>query len=386
MGVKKKGEMNDNIVTCETGYCKIEVSLAHSENLMDTYKNFCNIRSILKSFADQNGLAFLGYGIQPMTSPGRNLLMKKSRNVFWERLFGTDVHLFTISASNQVHIDVTLNEAIDAINVFNGLAGAQIALTANSSIWNGKVDENYKSLGEAFWDWWLARHPGRFGIPQTKFCDLVEYFLCIFDFKPVYVRRGNDVIGLPYCPTFGRYYTCEVDKNRCERYARLKGKCGIKPEGIPVKITPHEEDMSLHFSFFWHNARLSRYLTLENRVNDQQPPDEIMAIPALTLGIMENLKPAIKLVNQYRWDDLRELRVQAIKQGIKASLNGIRISGLSREMLEIAEEGLKKREHGEEVFLELLMRRLTEMSCPADRAERVFKLRGVKGVVDEFKL
>lgn len=384
IGAIKDGDMNEHRASCETGFCKVEFSLAHTDNLIELDRTVQDLLRLMREFSGVSGTAFLGYGLQPLTPPGKHLLMKKSRNLFWERLFGPDVNLFTINASNQVHIDVTMDEAVDAINVFNGLAGAQIALTANSSVWKGKVDDEYRCAGEMFWDRWLKeKHQTRYGVPERKYLDLEDYFLYILSFSPVYVRRNGVPLALPHCRTFSDFYTCKPPV-RCAEKA--EGSCGLTPDGEDVHVERQEHDLDQHFTFFWHNARLSRYYTLENRINDQQPPAEILTIPAFTLGIMENLGSAVSLVNEYPWEVLRQTRVQAARHGLDAVVEGIRVSRLSRDALEIAEAGLKKRGMAEEVFLRPLRERLQQGGCPADRAAKVFKDTGSEGFVEAFKI
>ena len=397
IGATRQGELNEDRVACETGFCKVEFSLAHTDSLHKLNEHIKEIKRLISQFSLEQGVRFLGFGIQPITSPGKHLLMKKSRNIFWDRIFGgnrhivpedgTDVHLFTLSASNQVHIDVTMEEAVDAVNVFNGLAGAQIAMTANSNIWKGHVDPEYKCLGEMFWDWWLKEHNQcRCGVPERKFNSLEDYFSAVLDYPPVYVRRDGMPIGLPHCPTFSHFYACGENDFSCDYGYRADNMCGLTPEGNATAVTKRIQDLDQHFTFFWHTARLSRYYTLENRVNDQQPPDDIMTIPALTLGIMENLSEAVSLMNAYPWEMLQEARLAAARSGLSAEVRNIPVLEISRSSVEVAERGLKKRGLGEEVYLTELSRRIQEGRCPADNAADIFNESGVRGLVEHMRI
>lgn len=391
-GAVRPGEMNEHRASCETGFCKVEFSLAHAGDLHSLQRSIEEVLDLAGEFRRMSGGIFLGFGIQPVTPPGKHLLMKKGRNLFWDRLFGgndhiapengTDVHLFTVSASNQAHIDVTMDEAVDAVNVFNGLAGAQIALTANSNIWKGHVDEEYKCLGEMFWDWWLKEKcRSRYGVPEKKFRDLEDYFLSVLDFPPVYVKREGMPVCLPHCKSFSDFIECGEGVTECGRDSGLKA-CGLTADGREVELRGGPGDIDQHFTFFWHNARISRYYTLENRVNDQQPPGEIMVVPALTLGLMENLERATELVDSYPWDALRDMRIAAAMRGLEAVSEGVKAAEVASEMISVAEEGLKGRELGEEVYLLPLKERLERMCCPSDTAERVFCRGGIRGLID----
>jgi gamma-glutamylcysteine synthetase len=396
-GASKQGEMNNHLASCETGFCKVEFSLAHTDDLLKLHKTIAELKGLLRQFSEEQDVAFLGFGLQPLTPPGKHLLMEKSRNLFWDKLFGgndyipeaegTDVHLFTVSASSQVHIDVTMDEAVDAINVFNGLSGAQIAMTANSSIWKGAVSPDYKCLSEMFWDWWLKeKHAARYGVPEKKFQNLEDYFHSVLQFPPVYVKREGIPVALPCCPTFSDFYFCSHNNEQCQQGMTQEKRCGLTADGDTVEISHEEHDFSQHFTFFWHNARLSRYYTLENRINDQQPPDELMTIPALTLGIMENLDDAVNLINDYSWEFLKESRLQAARFGLDAQVQGKPVSELSQSIVEIADKGLKKRGLGEENFLTPLKERLELGFCPADIAARIFKEQGPEEFVKIFRI
>lgn len=395
IGVERKGDMNEDLASCETGFSKVEFSLAHTDNLFALKDTVEELKQDIQEFSTEHGVAFLGLGLHPVTPPGEHLLMKKkSRNLFWDRLFGgndhispdegTDVHLFTINASNQVHIDVTMEEAAEAVNVFTGLAGAQVAMTANSNIWKGDVDGGHKCLAEMFWDWWLKnRHSNRYGVPETRFKDLSEYFVHVLEFPPVYVRREGVPVGLPYCPSFSAFYACSVGGKDCGRSTR---PCGLSADGAPVDVSFEEADLDTHFTFFWHSARLSRYYTLENRINDQQPPSDVLAVPALTLGIMENLDEAASLIGDYSWDFLKETRQEAAKAGLKAEVDGVPVRELSGQAVEIAEKGLKERGLGEEAFLDPLKERVEEGVCPADRAAETFEQDGIRGIIEQARI
>jgi gamma-glutamylcysteine synthetase len=383
VGATCQGPMNDTMASCETGYCKTEFALAHVASLHELAEMISGLRTLLREFSDRSGNRFLGFGLQPVTPPSKHLEMKKSRNLFWERIFGSnrhitpedgdDVHLFTVSASSQVHIDVTLDEAVRAVNVFNGFSGAQVALTANSNIWKGALDPENKCLGELFWDWW---NPGadRYGVPSRPFEDLADYVRQIVMMKPVYVRRGGKPVGLPGYDSFFRYY--------CSSEPAL----GMDPEGSTVHLTPEPADIDQHSTFYWYNARVSRYYTLENRVCDQQPPDEQVCVAALTLGLASALGEAEEEIRRHDWDLLRDARVAACRDGLQASVNGLRLSDLAGRMLQIAAEGLKKRGLGEQEYLAPLRARQQSGRCPADEAEKLFSRGGVPALLETRSL
>ncbi|MBN1859294.1 hypothetical protein JW848_08830, partial [Candidatus Bipolaricaulota bacterium] len=147
VGATKPGEENDTVASCETGFCKTEFSLAHVADLHRLDRSICELREELRPFSERQDVYFLGYGIHPVTPPSKRLLMRKGRTSVWDKVFrsnrhiseedGDDVHLFTINTASHVHVSVPIKKAVAAVNVLNGFAGAQIALTADSNIWRG---------------------------------------------------------------------------------------------------------------------------------------------------------------------------------------------------------------------------------------------------------
>lgn len=379
VGVKKEG----NIISNETGYCKLEISLSPEKNLIKISNKLNPILKRLTLFSKKDQIHILGYGIQPITPPSKKLYIKKERTLFWEKLFpsnkiiekkdGCDVHLFTVNASNQCHVEVDSREAVEALNIFNGLSGAQIALNGHSPIWKGGIDPRYKAASEILWDWWL---PGenRTGMPKKRFDSLEDYIRTILNFKPIFIKRDGKVFPLSAFSSFKNYY---ISKD---------GFFGKTTEGDYSLIVPEIEDIDLHQTFVWYDARLTRYGTIENRLNCEQPPEELMAISALTLGLVENLSKAKSLLSRYRWEDLKKARIDAIEKTLKAEIAGRPIIELCKEMVLLAKEGLLKRGLGEEKFLGPFWLRLKKKESPADKALKTFNKGGIKGLLKNLSL
>jgi gamma-glutamylcysteine synthetase len=381
VGAKRKGQLNDTVAGCETGYCKTEFSLAHVGNLFEMEKQINQLREELKQFCRENKACFLCYGIHPVTPPGKKLMMKKGRTSPWVKAFGSnrhiskndgdDVHLFTVNAASHVHISTSLEEAIDVVNVLNGFSGPQIALTANSNIWQSKIDPDYKCVAEKFWDWWMP-NSSRVGVPVKPFENIKDYVHTIANFKPVYVMRNGKPIILQKYKTFDEYY-------------RTGRAVGIDATGKEISFTPEKSDIDLHNSCYWYNARISRYYTVENRVNDQQPPDALLSISALTLGLISALAEAKEELASYDWQTLRQMRQIACQYGLHGRKDSIRLIRLALRMLIIARLGLLRRGLGEEKFLAPLEERLCDFECPADQAADLFSNGGVGMLVEKWK-
>jgi len=377
VGARKPGAQNDTVASCETGFCKTEFSLAHVANLFELAESVANLRAELRPFAEQNNVRFLAYGIQPVTRPNKQLLMKKGRTSVWDKVFGAnrvlppedgdDVNLFTVNAASHVHVGVSRDEAIRAVNVLNGFAPAQIALTADSSVWRGRVDPDYLCVAEKFWDWWMP-DADRIGIPRKPFTDLKDYVAAIAGFRPVYVKREGKPVVIKDCATFLEYYQSSSVR-------------GLDADGNEIDVVPEEADIDLHGTCYWFNARLSHYYTVENRVIDQQPPADLILPAALTLGLVSALSEAWDALGAYDWDTLRTGRETACAQALAGCIDGLDLAALADVMLGVAEGGLRGRGLGEERLLGPLRERLAARRCPAQDASASFERGGAAALV-----
>jgi len=383
VGARKPGERNDTVASCETGYCKTEFSLAHAPDLSALRSTLDDLVAELQPFLERRAVCLLCYGIQPVTPPSGDLLMKKMRAGFWDKALpsnnvipreqGDDVHLFTVNACSHVHVSVVPEEAVRAVNVLTALAGVQISLTANSILNGGWAEGDYKCVNEKLWDWWEPVK-GRVGVPPRPFTDLRDYVARICDLKPVYVKR--DGVPILLCDQYERF----------SDYFAERRATGRTVNGETRTVIPAMEDVAVHNSCYWYTARISRYFTVENRVFDQQPRDALLVPAALTLGLLSAADEAWEEVSSRKWESWRQTREAACRAGLDWRTDGQDAADLGGRLLRIAELGLQRRERGEEAFLDPVRRRLKQRACPADAAHAILSRGGVRALVEEAGL
>ena len=370
----------DAIMT-DAGNSILEIVLAPQDNLHAVQSYLSKITNLLVTYFDTKNCKILGYGIQPKTSPSRELLMPKERYLFFEKFSpnniipkveGADAHLLTITASNQCHIGIHQKEAISAVNVLNALSGLQIILHANSSIWNGGVDSIYKANREVFWDYCYPDRLNQMGIPPY-FENMEAYIQYLLDFEPMLVKR-TQLLQILNKPTVRDFFLDETPP-----------AIGQTLEGKKFIVKPRVKDIHYLNSFCYFNARLApRFGTIESRMCCQQPPNAALAPTAVTLGLLANLESAKNIMKMYPWKTWKNLRIEALKHTFNASINGNNTLPLIAKFLDTAKEGLIKRNLGEEVFLEPLYERLTCRKSPADKAIDIFKNGGIDALVKAY--
>ncbi len=379
VGARKKGECNYTVASVETGHCKPEFSLAHTADLHAMSKQVDELRSELQPICDSLGVHLLAYGVQPRSKPHRDLMMKRSRTSVWDGIFGAnrivpaedgdDVCLFTLNAANHVHVSAPRGDVIRLVNVLNGFAGGQIALTAHSPVWKSQIDPEYRCVSEKFWDWWVPDRD-RIGIPDQAFKDLRHYVEMTSGLRPVYVKRNGDAILLRQYASFHEFFG-DTDAK------------GTLSDGSSVPVCPDRSDIDLHNSCYWHNNRVSRYFTVENRTNDQQAPGELLSVAALTLGITYALDEAEEELRAYSWEDLVQARETACRKGLNRSGNGCTIEPytLAETLTDLAQRGLRNRGLGEEQYLEPMIKRIRAGKGPADDVLEAYERGGVEEIL-----
>jgi len=103
------------------------------------------------------------------------------------------------------------------------------------------------------------------------------------------------------------------------------------------------DDWNLHLTTLFPEVRLKGFIEL--RAADSQPPDRVLALPALAKGIFYDedcQDAAFDLVRHWSFDQCREAYRDALRGGFDARLRGIRLGELARELLAIAYEGLRR--------------------------------------------
>jgi len=248
-------DMEDRI-SLATGESQIEFSLIPHFSLHDCWAHLSQIRDIIREYTEHCDLVVLSLGIQPITPP-QERVRRGARHQFWRNIGGTDqVYLLGTIADSQAHVDISLDEAVTAVNTFQALSGAQIALTANSTLRCGRIDWDYKDVKETFWSRWLPQpsHNGRIGVSARPFGSLEDYIDTVCSFKPVFVSRKGESIGIYEYNTFKDYF-----------YA--SPALGRTVDGKTRRLRPSFVDVDLHDTLYWWNARISRFSTLENRGN-----------------------------------------------------------------------------------------------------------------------
>jgi glutamate--cysteine ligase len=298
-----------------------------------------HIQEIVTVAADL-GIVFLGLGIQPVSRVGEIEWVPKRRyeimGPYMTQVGTLGQRMMKQTATVQANFD--FGDEIDAMRKFRvamGLVPLVSAMFANSSISEGRANGFMTLRGHIWTDTDDARSgmlPFAFS-PDAGIEDYVEYAL---DVPMYFIIRNGEYVEMH--PTFRRF---------------LREGWGAERATL--------EDWALHLTTLFPEVRLKRYL--EIRSADSQPPEMMLALPALLKGILyerDSLEGAWDLVRPWTWPERLEVYKAAHREGLHARIRRIALVELARELVEIAAAGLRRQnqcnEDGddERIYLERL--------------------------------
>jgi glutamate--cysteine ligase len=339
-------------ITLEPGG-QLELSGEQCETVHGARREFAEHVHQIVSVGNELGIAFLGLGMQPVSTLDEIEQVPKRRYAimgpYMQRVGSLGQRMMKQTATVQVNLDYSSErDAMTKLRVAMGLAPMFTAMFANSPLSDGCLNGFLSFRGHI----WTDTDPARCGLlpfvfnPACGFSDYVEYALDV----PMYfvVRDGRWIDMTAF--TFRRFWT--------EGY---QGECATVA------------DWNAHLTTLFPEARLKGYI--EVRSIDSQAPELMLAAPALVKGIFyedDCLGAAWDMVKRWRWEERCELYHAVHRQALKARIHGIDVRELARELIAIAETGLQRQRQldaageSEALYLERVRDLVRRGRCPAD--------------------
>ncbi len=313
-------------VTLEPGG-QFELSGAPVATLHETCCEVNDHLDQVRAVAEPLGVGMLGMGFQPKWRRDEIPWMPKGRyRIMREYMpkkgrLGLDMMLRTCTI--QVNLDFA-SEA-DMVRKFRvGLAWQPVAtaLFANSPFTDGQPNGfvSYRSHV------WTDTDPDRCGILPFVFEDGMGF--------ERYVEHALDV-PMYFVYRDGRY----IDASGQSFRDFLAGRLPALPGEVP-RVTDWED----HLTTLFPEVRLKRFL--EMRGADGGPWRSLCALPALWVGLLYDraaLDAAWDRVKDWTLEDHAYLRAEVPRFGLKTRFRGGTVQDLAKEMLALADAGLKAR-------------------------------------------
>lgn len=309
--------------------------------------------------ATREGLVVLGYGIQPVTPAIRPLMTDKVRYGVLLEALGDDWLSFAVTASDQLHVDVTASEAVPVTDLLNLLSPVVVALCANSPIAGG-VDTGSVSTREA--------RMGR-------------------------IEAGAHRHGMIEGPS--RTVDGWIGRTFGMRYLMARGPDGPEVVPGPTAFGPWlaaaglDDDAAwdawlLHEHYVWNAARpRAAHGTVELRCACQQPWASHDAVAALGTGLvaghLDIADFVVSWLGRDPWTTLRGWSAAVQRDGLAA---GDPVPGFVDGILARARDALMKRGRGEAPFLTPVIERWSSRTNPAQEARAAFAAGGAAALVE----
>ena len=357
---KASGDM----ILFEVSYNTIEFAFAKAERISEVEERLDTYLGIIQPYLQNDNHELQGWGVnpnwakndnRPVKSPRYEMLMdflelSKAKN---DPFFHDYPEYGSFICGSQVQLDVSKTSYLRVLNAFNQIEGPKAVLLANSEFWGS--DWDLALSRDVFWE--NSMH-GVFkenaGVFPKVFKSEDDYFSYLSETAIFTAKRGDET-----------YY---FEPIRAKDYLSTPSVKARSIHGEVVTIEPSEEDFKTHRSYQFQD--LTTRGTVEFRSVCTQPFSATFAPAAFHLGLLvnlETLESILKDTSLFEVFDYDYLRIRCLFSKKEISKDDFKlILPLTEALLTCAEDGLKNRGFGEEVYLAPLQERLAALKNRLD--------------------
>jgi glutamate--cysteine ligase len=281
----------------------------------------------VQTVAEKLGVGFIGLGAAPIWTHEQMPLMPKGRyklmNDYMDSVGTHGTQMMRRTCTVQVNLDFGSEaDMVKKMRVSLALQPVATALFANSPFFEGKVN-GHKSWRSRIW---RDLDDDRTGMLPFVFEDgfgfeqYVDYALDV----PMYFVYRDGI----YINALGQSFR-----------DFLKGELPALPGEMPTL-----SDFADHLTTIFPEVRLKQFI--EMRGADGGPWRRLCALPAFWVGLTYDqnaLDAAWDLVKAWDEETREALRVEASVAGLQAQVGNLNMHDIAREVLNIADAGLKAR-------------------------------------------
>ena len=357
-------QASGDMILFEVSYNTIEFAFAKASRIAEVEERLNTYLSMIQPYLRNHNHELQGWGVNPnwakndnspVKSPRYEMLMdflelsKAKNNPFFHNYpeYGSFI------CGSQVQLDVSKVSYLRVLNAFNQIEGPKAVLFANSEFWGS--DWDLAISRDVFWE--NSMH-GVFeenaGIFPRVFKNEDDYFSYLSETAIFTAKRAEET-----------YY---FEPIRAKDYLNKQAITAWSIHGKEVTIKPSEEDFTTHRSYQFQD--LTTRGTIEFRSVCTQPFSATFAPAAFHLGLLVNLERLEKILKDSPFFEAfdfgypRIRRLFSKKQIAKADLK--LILPLTEALLVCAEDGLKSRGFGEEIYLAPLKEKLKALKVQFD--------------------
>ncbi|MGP1356541.1 glutamate--cysteine ligase [Roseicyclus sp.] len=306
---------------------QLELSGAPLETIHQTCDEVNEHLREVREVADAIGVGFIGLGAAPVWRHEDMPMMPKGRyrlmTDYMDRVGTLGKTMMYRTCTVQVNLDFSSEaDMVQKLRVALALQPVATALFANSPFIDGRPN-GHKSWRSRVWRDLDAARTGMLPFVFEEGMGFQAYVDYALDVPMYFVYRD------------GRY----IDALGQSFRDFLKGRLPALPGEVPTL-----SDWADHLTTIFPEARIKKFI--EMRGADGGPWRRLCALPALWVGLTYDqraLDAAWDLAKDWDAETREALRVAASVDALDAKVGGIDMRSLARDVLAIAEEGLRAR-------------------------------------------
>ena len=348
--------LSQDRILFEVSYTTLEFAFGRARNIQEVEGRFEAYMKVIQEKLGEKAHAIQGLGIhpnwnqndnRPVAYPRYQMLMDYLR--MGSRQESADLHDFpeygAFICGSQVQLDVSTANYLRVINTFTQIEAAKAYLFANSEF--SGADWDTKISRDIFWEESMhGIYPENVGVNAKLFQNEDDFFDYLDRSAIFTAERDGET-----------YYFSPI---RAKDYLDTDDIPAYTLNGKEILLVPQEKDFQTHRSYQFQD--LTTRGTVEFRSVCTQPLDRTFSSTAFHLGLLVNLdKLEIYLETAPFFErfgrDYKSLR----RQFSKKHLTDEETAGIvqfSKDLLAIAEQGLKMRDQQEMTYLEPLKEEL----------------------------
>jgi gamma-glutamylcysteine synthetase len=342
--------------------------MGREKDLFSINDRFCDYYAFTKECFEQYNHTLTGMGINPYRKyntnrpiPSERYLMLYHHLKSFKNYKNVPMHFHKypeygmFSSASQVQLDVTRENLIQTINVFSKIEPIKALLFSNSVLYG--EDDKYTCFRDALWEYSThGVNPHNIGVYDVDFKDINDLQAYLESLNIYCVMRDGAYINFP-------------SMNLLEYFAQdyVSGEIYCDGEYRKIDVKPLISDIKYLRPFKFINLTFRG--TVEFRSICTQPIRDSMCVAAFHLGLKDKLDELEEIVSKdnvlyHRGYTAGELRKLLIQDKLPEFINLDCLCDLSREIVDLACDGLEQRGIGEEIFLNPLYDRIKRRSNP----------------------
>lgn len=335
----------------EVSYTTLEFAFGPARFIQEVAERFEGYLSLIQEILGRSNHEIQGWGVNPNWKINDNSPVNSPRYEMLMAYLGlaknkSNLHDFydygSFICGSQVQLDVSRDNFLDVINVFNQLEPLKAYLFANSELWGEDWDTQISR--DIFWeDSMHGIFEENVGVNPRDFANSDDFFSYL-NKSAIFTAERN-----------GQTYYFEPIQ-ACD-YLTTSEFQAYDLEGNQVTLEPLEQDFSTHRSYQYQD--LTTRGTVEFRSVCAQPLDRTFAPAAFHLGLLvklEQVKDYLASATFFKdygrnYPDLR----RQFSQKHLSSDQEAAVKKFATDILELCQAGLQESGFGEEIYLEPLM-------------------------------